>query len=265
MSSRDGPVESVSRALQLLSILARHNDGGARFSDLCELTGLSQGTAHRLLRTMADQHFVEQDHQTRRYHLGFAFLQLGAVSSNQMNLQHAAEAPMRKLTNVSGDTAYLLVRTGLNAICVSRIDGSYPVKATTVTVGTNRPLGYGAGPLTLLAFSPDQERADLIKRASYRSSRYPELEESHLVKQVALARSNGFVYMEGNILRAMATLAVPVFDVNGDVQASLSLASTIPRMAEPRRNEMLALLRRAAEQIQTEFTPVKRRGAHIGC
>jgi len=255
MATRDSNVESVSRALDLLSILARHNDGGARLSDLCVMTGLSQGTAHRLLRTLLNKSFVEQDYSTRRYHLGNAFLALGATTVNKLNLQEVAEPTLRRLSGLTGDTVLLMIRNGLECLCISRIDGPYPIKAITVSVGVQRPLGYGSGPLVLLAFSDDKNRADLVRRVSRQAQRYPFLEYSNITRLIAETRARGYAYLEGHILRTMATLALPVIDFKGNLYASVSLVTQVQRLAEPRRAEILALMREAVAEIVDEISP----------
>src|SRR5690606_9921635 len=156
------------------------------------MTELSQGTAHRLLRTLIEANFVEQDYVSRRYHLGPAFLELGAVAGNQQNLQETAEPHLRELALVTGDTVFMLCRSGMDSLCIARVDGSNTIKALTVAVGTRRPLGYGAGALVLLALTPDAERRDLIRRLSYRANRYPELQPERLQVAIEEVRSQGY-------------------------------------------------------------------------
>src|SRR4030081_4105715 len=57
---RDGAVESVDRALQIIETLAE-DDEGYRLSDLAVRTGLSTSTAHRLLGTLEKRRFVQFD------------------------------------------------------------------------------------------------------------------------------------------------------------------------------------------------------------
>jgi len=57
---RDGGVQSVDRALQIIETLAE-DDEGYRLSDLAVRTGLSTSTAHRLLGTLEKRRFVQFD------------------------------------------------------------------------------------------------------------------------------------------------------------------------------------------------------------
>ncbi|MGE4370268.1 MAG: IclR family transcriptional regulator [Burkholderiaceae bacterium] len=258
METKKQGVGSVARALQLLQLLAAQNSGGVRFTDLCEMAGLSQGTAHRLLRTLIEANFVEQNYVSRRYHLGSAFLELGTVAGNQENLQETAEPRLRELALVTGDTVFMVIRSGLDSLCIARVDGSNTVKALTMSVGARRPLGYGAGALTLLSFSPDAERKDLIRRLSYRVNRYSELHPDRLQPAIEEVRRQGFAYIEGTILKAMATISVPLLDSNDTIVAAISVAATIRRMSEPRRSAIRTLAQQTAKQILEESRQLSR-------
>jgi IclR family acetate operon transcriptional repressor len=70
-----GAVQSVDRAVDLLEALA-HADGPVGVGELAAVTGLPQGTAHRLLRTLQNRGYVRND-TSRKYSLGGAAFLLG--------------------------------------------------------------------------------------------------------------------------------------------------------------------------------------------
>src|SRR5262249_22625209 len=59
----DGTVQSLTRALQLLELLAG-DDEGYRLVDIAARSGLSSSTAHRLLTTLEQRQFVQFDRET---------------------------------------------------------------------------------------------------------------------------------------------------------------------------------------------------------
>src|SRR5437667_12078090 len=74
--SRDGGVQSVDRALQIVETLAE-DDEGYRLSDLAVRTGLSTSTVHRLLATLEKRRFVQFDRTESKWHIGAPRFPLG--------------------------------------------------------------------------------------------------------------------------------------------------------------------------------------------
>lgn len=76
------PVRSVQRALTLLGVVA-HGDEMA-LAQLAEAADLAPSTAHRLLTTLVDLGFLQQDSESRLYGAGHGLL--GLVSAAEQRL-----------------------------------------------------------------------------------------------------------------------------------------------------------------------------------
>jgi len=61
---------------------------------------------------------------------------------------------LRAFAEEVGDTVYLVVRSGMEAVCLERIEGPSPVRVLTLDSGSRRPLGLGAGGLAILPRYP---------------------------------------------------------------------------------------------------------------
>lgn len=84
-----GSVQSIERAAAMLHLLAA---SPSKLS-LAEVSGsldLAKGTAHGILRTLADIGFVEQDRETGRYRIGAGLLQLGSSYLDENELRARA-------------------------------------------------------------------------------------------------------------------------------------------------------------------------------
>jgi IclR family acetate operon transcriptional repressor len=82
--SADGTVQSLTRAMQLLELLAE-DDEGFRLVDIAAHSGLSTSTAHRLLTTLEQRQFVQFDRESSLWFVGCAAfrwaLRLGGVGA----------------------------------------------------------------------------------------------------------------------------------------------------------------------------------------
>ena len=160
-TSRNGAAAPVSgtqaarRIVDLLKLMASHRGNGLRFVEIAELSHLERPTAHRMLKTLAAEGMVFREETSKRYFLGPLLLELGLAAARQFKLGELCTPSLRRLAELTGDTSFLFVRSGIDAVCLERIQGSYPIQTPSVPVGSRQPLGISAGGLALLSTLPD--------------------------------------------------------------------------------------------------------------
>lgn len=244
-----GTVQSVRRALEILHILSFNaSSSGMRFSDLQAQSGLSKGTLHRLLKSLSEEGFVEQAAGSRVYYLGLEFLSMGERAANRLDIRAVTQPSLERLTQATGDTVMLTIRSGLDAVCIDRREGAFPVRVLTQNVGTRRPLGIGSGSLALLAAISDDEVENVLRRNSQRLGAYPGVTTDGLRHAVADARARGYAFNPGHILKGMVGVGVTIHLARQPV-AALSIAANQDRLGPERRADVAALLRREAAKV----------------
>ena len=142
---------SAGKALFLLRHVAAHHPQGLRLTDLIELSGLDRSTTHRLLACLIEEGFVDRALPSKLYRLGIEAMQFGLASSSMVPLIERFRPVMQSLAQLSGDTVFLVVRSGDHALCLHREEGSYPIKAFVIQPGTRRPLGMSSVGVGILA------------------------------------------------------------------------------------------------------------------
>ncbi len=246
-------VQSVKRALEILHILSFNaSSSGMRFSDLQAQSGLSKGTLHRLLKSLLAGGFVEQAAGSRVYYLGLEFLSMGERAANRLDIRAVTRPSLERLAHATGDTVMLTIRSGLDAVCIDRHEGSFPVKVLTQNVGTRRPLGVGSGSLALLAAAPDEEVENVLRRNAHRLAAYPSVSVDTLRKAVADTRERGYAFNPGHLLKGMYGIGVTIYLAKQPV-AALSIAANYGRMNVERRKEIAEMLKREAARLTDEL------------
>lgn len=242
--------QTLDRAIHLLQLLATAPQG-SRLVDLQRQTGLTKPTVHRILETLCLRDFVAKDQVSKRYSLG---REIGLLASSaapaSFDLRTLCEDHMVEVAQRSGDTSFLTVRSGYDAVCIDRQSGSYPVKAFTVEVGTRRPLGVGAGGIVLLAALDASEQANAygaIKRALGDGNG---TKLGTIRKAVDDVGRLGYAYSDGLVLAGVRGLAVPISNPQGKVLAALSLAAIRERVSKQRIPQLLTILRTHAAAIE---------------
>lgn len=246
--------QTVIRAIAALKILALHPHAGLRLVDLARDMELERPTAHRLLQTLVSQGMVVQDTRSRRYRLGPLVFELGLASAPQFDWRDISDSPLRSLAEATGDSAFLFVRSGDDAVCLHRVQGDYPIQTPVVSVGSRQPLGVNAGGLALLSALPEDEMASVIAAVSPRLSAYGNLDANSLRKHCIEAQRQGFAAIGNHAAPGIAAIGLPILSVASPI-AAVTVASTQGRMTTARMREILPLLEQAGQAIAARLHP----------
>lgn len=256
MTSDPGPGKSVlARAFAIIRLLAQSSAEGLRITEISKSVGLTQGTVHRTLHSLIEQSVVEQDTHSRRYRLSIDFFSMAARAGNPMNLRDVCRPSLIRLCASLGDTVFLLVRNGFDAVCLDRAEGPVPIRSFTGDIGGRVALGIGQGSLSILSFLPDQERDEVIRNNLPRIKDVSRLDEVYIRLEIERIRQLGYAHKSSGLLEGMAGVAVPLLDQAGRAYAAISIGSIASRVTEERLPIIVQLLRREVDAITPKVSP----------
>ena len=226
--------QSVERAVALLKLVAKYNEQGARLSDITRDSGLHSSTAHRILSIFVAEGFITHDRVSKQYHLGIELFRLGMAAHHYL-IRDRFRSTIEKIERETEDTVFLLIRSGNDALCIDKIEGSYPIRTIPIEIGSRRPLGIGVASLSLIAFLPDPEFEAVI---SANASRYPQYKNLTVddIRQLATESfDKGHVVSLGLFHEEITSIGVPIFDENSKVIAAIAVSAILKRMTPKRR------------------------------
>lgn len=249
------PSSSLRRALGLLRVIAAGPLSGMRLKDIAMEARCSQPTAHRALKELAVEGFVEQVEGGRRYRLGLDFFVLAARAGQIGGLRELARPALLRLSATLNDTVFLLVRHGYDVVCLDRVEGPFPIRSFTGDIGGKVPLGLGQGSLALLSFLPEAEREAVIRFNVPRLLDRGFLDEAGLREAIERTRERGFVNLNTGLIPGMAGVGVPVFDADGRAVAALSIGTLAERLGEARLPNVVKMLQTEAAAMARRLNP----------
>jgi len=257
MPGERGLEQSFGRAAVILNALSASGEAGMRFVDIVRRTGFSQTTVHRLVAALVEHGFIEQEATGSRYFLGMRLAGWAFAAANRFGLAEVAHPIMHHLCEVTEDLVYLTVRSGNMAICVSRIEGAFPIRALVVKPGDRHVLGLGAGSLALLAFVRDVAEIErlltLPEQQAGRALRG--VDDTRMRQWITDSRRNGYAFVQ-DLVPGTSAIGLPICGPSGDPVAALSLAAISSRLEPSRLGEVLALLQAATSQIEAKLQPI---------
>ncbi|MBL0089618.1 MAG: IclR family transcriptional regulator [Ideonella sp.] len=253
--SGDSRVGSLPRAFAVLRHLAKAPAQGARVTQIAKAIGLTQATTHRLLQGLVAEGMVEQDERTKHYRLGLELFALAARAGDAAELRSLCRPALLRLCASVGDTIFLLVRSGFDAICLDRSEGPYPIRSFTGDVGGRVALGTGQGALAILAHLPEAEREAVIGYNLPRLRDFGLFDEVYLRTEIDRVRELGYADRNTGLIDGMAGVAVPILDREGRGVAALSVGTIAGRLNAERLPTVVALLQREAQAIGPKINP----------
>lgn len=245
----------IRRGLGLLKVLAAGDPGGMRLTDVAAASGQSQPSAHRALKALMAEGFVEQAEGTRKYRLALDFFVLAARAGHADGLRNRARPALLRLSATLGDTIFLLVRNVFDAVCLDRVEGPFPIRSFTGDIGGKVPLGLGQGSLAMLAFLPEDEREAVIRFNMPRLLDRGFLDEVGLRMQIEVVRQSGWASTNTGLIPGMAGVGVPILDAEGRAVAALSIGTLSERLRDDRLPVVVKLLQKEAEGIAGALNP----------
>jgi len=252
MSTRTTDVhgaQTISRAVRALQVVAAHAPEGVRLVDIARELDLQRPTAHRLLKALTIEGLLQQDERSRRYTLGPMLFELGISATHQFNLKEVCQPVCDWLAEQTGDTTFLFLRSGYDAVCISRTQGPYPIQTPSVPLGSRQPLGVSAGGLALLAALPEDEIETVIKAIAPRLGAYGDLDTDELLELVGQAKLSGYAVTSNHAVPGVRAVGLPIYNAARSPVAALAVATTQARMTDERVRNILPKLRAAAKEI----------------
>lgn len=247
MPRDDTPVRSVQRALELLSVVAQGDE--LPLAKLADATGLAPSTAHRLLTTMLELGFVQQDPSSRRYAAGPRLLGLVSAAEQRLAALRATALPhMTELASACGETAHLTILDGPEVVFIEQVLGQGTIRVE-VKVGSRMDAHVTAAGKALLAWQPAGYLESLFAVGLRRFTAHTLTEPEELRRDLAGVRERGWASEFEEHELGAGCVAAPIMPPSGAPLASLSVSGPTSRL----RPEGFALLgeriREAADRV----------------
>lgn len=217
--------QAIRRAAMLLRTLAQSGPEGASLAEVARAAALPRSTVHRMLRCLVEERLVDGPDTDKRYRMGELIHELSlAPSASALEVAHWRSI-VGSIARRTGATAYLMRRSGVEAVCLVKADGQALVRFVPVEVGQRRLLGVGAGATALLAALDEAQCEQVIRVIAPGLRRYPRLQPDSVRAAVRLVRKSGFAISQGTVVDDGFGMGISVPDPSSVAHLALSIAA----------------------------------------
>ena len=246
-SGRTNRVQAIARATDVLFALSA---GPQTLTDVSRSSGLSKGTAYRLLDTLSYKMLVIKEEKSNLYMLGpGALMLLEGVLSGVGRLIGASQSTLTRLWEESNETVTIHLRVGGERVCVYEMPSRNPLRFTT-GVGTRTPLHAGsAGKAILAAMSPEDLDDLLHKMTLNRLTDRTLTDPTALARDLARIRRQGYSISLGEVVVGAAAVSIALRGSRG-VLGSMSVLGPASRMNQARQRHFAQSLIEAGTKVE---------------
>ena len=163
----------------------------------------------------------------------------------------------------TGDTVFLMARSGFSVVCVDRQEGSYVLDTLTGHVGGQIPMGVGPASQAILAFLPPDEAATIINANAPLYGRYNGLTPDSVQDRLPEIRARRFALDDGELVKGISALAVPILPQGRDAIASIAINMTSARLEPDRLAVLVDLLKGEVAGIEQMINPLEGLGGRV--
>lgn len=237
---------SLQRGLDILARLGAEAPLGVR--DLARRCELAPATVQRLVNTLAQGGWIEQDLATQRYRLGATLLALADRVDLADRMAEAARLALAPLAE-RGLNGYLGVLRGAQALYLVSVQSTGPV-AIRSRPGDFAKLHTTAMGKALLAGLTDAQAASLLGPGPLEACTPHTLTDpAKVVAQLRKIRREGLSVADNENIPGVLSLGAPVVDAQGRVVASVSVAYLPSAAPGESRARVTAEVRDVARRI----------------
>jgi IclR family transcriptional regulator, KDG regulon repressor len=220
-------------------------------TDLARRTELLPSDVHRILTSLRVFGYIEQDPETKKYHLGFSFLRLGLAAFRRNQLSEKAHPTLANLSKKVAAATQLAQLDGreLKVFLVDRENGPNDLAFADHLGGSARLHCTALGKTIIAHLSPDIAFSALEKHGLTKCTRHTITDRSLLARQLEDIRRLGYAVDREEYSNGLCCLASPLRDREGSIVGAISASMPSSRFTEWDESCLGAHLRDAAHRL----------------
>lgn len=230
MATGEQRVEAVERALSLLDCFDEQASSQS-LAELAEKTGFYKSTILRLAASLQRYGYLDRG-EDGLFHLGPSLWRLGSLYRRGFDLGDAIRPELRRLVEITGETASYYVREGERRVCLYRHNSPRAARHH-LSEGESLSLEGGASARVLRALAGEPGKA------------------------CASVRERGHAVSLGERDPEVAAVSVPLLDEAGQLRGALAVSGLISRFDAKRRRKALAALVESSGRLKPIVPPAE--------
>jgi len=242
-------VHTLERGLDLIELLAERASEKS-LSEISQEAGFNTATTHRILDALKSRGYIMQNPINSKYRLSTKVFEIGSAVQRSISCRDEALPILSDLAAKTGETAYLIIREGDEALCVERVEGHNYIQILFLQVGTRIPLYIGAGPRVLFAHMLEEEVDRIIARQTLSAWTSRTITDPIKLKDdLKKIREHGYALSMEDVTDGAAALGCPVRNHDNSVMAAISISGIAANFKGKKISPIIEVVKAAAADL----------------
>jgi IclR family acetate operon transcriptional repressor len=242
-------VRSVTRALQLVNLVATGPAAGQTLSELARALGTSKSATLAMARTLTEAGYLRATQPGPRYSLGVALIRLGDFARRQLPFGDMCRPLLEDLSDETKMTSRVAVNDEGYPVFIERVDGPGSVRFHAPLGQREVPYASAAGKAILSTMPADRVRAICAETGLRPRSSHTITEMASLLDNLALARRNGYAVDDEEDAEGIFCAGAAFFDHDGSCAGAVSVTGIKGDLPVWRVAELGRAVRSCADRV----------------
>ncbi len=245
---------SIEKAFGIIEVMAHHQHP-MRLSDIAAACKMSSSTALRMLATMQNCGYVQQDEHTR-YFLTIKFCHLSNLVSRQISIRNTIHPYLAELSQAVAEHCCIGIEREMMLVYIDEINAHNTRSSLRIAENMGRTAmlhATGIGKLFMSQY--DEKRIDYYI-AQFGLPRFTPTtltDKQELMDNLAQIRENGYSLDDEESSIGVRSIAAPICDRQGEIICGISIASPTPCLSQERTLALVPTLLETAQRISEKF------------
>lgn len=219
---KSNSVKSVMKAFLIMEELDK--SGELSIGELSERLLMDKATVHRLVTTIKDAGYVNQNQNSKKYSNSLKLLAMGNRVMDKTGIRHISRPYMEELAEKTGETINLGVRVENKIIYIDKLESSSTIKVG-LGIGTSVPSYCSGLGKAILAFTSDEQKEEILDSISFEKfTDHSITDRASLNKELNKIKKKGFSIDDEEYVVGLICFGAPIFDFHGNPIAAISVS-----------------------------------------
>ncbi|MEI8130870.1 MAG: IclR family transcriptional regulator [Leptolinea sp.] len=237
MQRADSSMRTINRICDILNSF-RENETDLTLTEISSRIGIPKSTTHRLIQSLKSQELLINENDRQSYRLGFQLIRWGTMAQKSINIRNIALPIMRSLTQITGESSVLSIRTGNTGVWIEMVESEHPVRLE-MRMGKSLSLHAGASAKVLWAFLPEADMEQILSEIELIPiTPNTIIDKNKMREELIKGRNQGYVTSFEETDIAVMGIAAPVYDHHGHVIAGIGIVAPTSRITPEQTPEI---------------------------
>jgi len=244
-------IRTIQRACNILRCFSEDNPE-LGVTTISNKTGIHKSSTSRILSSLQQEGFVEQNDQNSKYRLGLGLVSLAGLVIERLELRDVIHPAIQDLARITQETINISVLKDDECINIENINSPQAIQHTGL-LGRRNPLHCTSTGKVFLANMPDEERQHILPDSLRAYTPHTITDHSQLQADLKNVRKQGFAVARDEFKEGLSAIAAPIRNHDGSVIATVSISGPSYRLDKERIDTYIPYLENSAHEISEKL------------